>query len=208
MRAKSNREDEMAYLEPAEYVAYGLSAETADAWVGAASAMMDAHCRRQSLLVASYEERLRVQARRGTAQLTYGPVQAIGKVRARYAGRGEAQDGWMGACAVAFGLPGEWVDLDVSTVQMQASTGELRLPGNLYGMGYSEVDVSYTGGFTEVPEPVKFACAQIVKNAQATPGLNVKASRMDVLQTQYFSDSLLDSQVCALLRPYRAERLG
>jgi len=47
-----------------------------------------------------------------------------------------------------------------------------------------------------------------VKNAQATPGLNVKSSKMDTLQTQYFSDSLIDSQVQALLRPYVAERLG
>ena len=50
----------MGYLLPAEYAAYGLSAETADAWVIAASAMMEAHCRRPSLLAASYVERLRV----------------------------------------------------------------------------------------------------------------------------------------------------
>ena len=47
-----------------------------------------------------------------------------------------------------------------------------------------------------------------MKNAQATPGLNVKSSKMDTLQMQYFSDSLIDSQVMALLRPYVAERLG
>jgi hypothetical protein len=47
-----------------------------------------------------------------------------------------------------------------------------------------------------------------VKNAQATPGLNVKSSKLDTLQTQYFSDSLIDVQVQALLRPFVAERLG
>ena len=36
----------------------------------------------------------------------------------------------------------------------------------------------------------------------------VKSSKLDTLQTQYFSDSLIDSQVQALLRPYVAERLG
>jgi hypothetical protein len=36
----------------------------------------------------------------------------------------------------------------------------------------------------------------------------VKSSKMDTLQTQYFSGSLIDSQVQALLRPYVAERLG
>ena len=39
----------MGYLLPAEYAAYGLTAETADAWVNAASAMMEAFCRRPSL---------------------------------------------------------------------------------------------------------------------------------------------------------------
>jgi hypothetical protein len=76
------------------------------------------------------------------------------------------------------------------------------------GMRYSEAEVTYTAGFTTVPNAVQVACAQIVRNAQATPGLNVKSSKMDTLQTQYFSDSLIDSQVQALLRPYVAERLG
>jgi len=47
-----------------------------------------------------------------------------------------------------------------------------------------------------------------VKNAQATPAMNVKSSRMDTMQMQYFSGSLIDAQVQALLRPYVAERLG
>ena len=68
--------------------------------------------------------------------------------------------------------------------------------------------MTYTAGLATVPDALKFACAQIVKNAQATPGLNVKTSKVDTLQTEYFSDSLLDRQVKALLRPFVAERLG
>jgi hypothetical protein len=76
------------------------------------------------------------------------------------------------------------------------------------GLRYDEAEVTYTAGLTTIPDQLKVACAQVVKNAQATPGLNVKSSRMDTLQTEYFSDSLIDSQVQALLRPYVAERLG
>jgi hypothetical protein len=76
------------------------------------------------------------------------------------------------------------------------------------GLRYSEAEVTYTAGLATVPNAVKVACAQIVRNAQATPGLNVKSSKLDTLETQYFSDSLIDSQVQALLRPYVAERLG
>ena len=50
----------MGYLLPAEYAEFGLTDETADAWVTASSAMMEAYCRRPTLLRASYTERMRV----------------------------------------------------------------------------------------------------------------------------------------------------
>ena len=76
------------------------------------------------------------------------------------------------------------------------------------GLRYSEAEVTYTAGLATIPDGVKVACAQIVKNAQTTPGFNVKASKMDSLQTQYFSGSVIDEQVKSMLRPYVAERLG
>ena len=198
----------MAYLEPSEYVAYGLSAETADAWVGAASAMIDAYCRRSGLVVTSYTERLRVVRPWGTVQLNYGPATAVTAVKARYAARTEALEGSLFEYALLFGLPGQWVSVDPTKVVLDAVTGEVQLPPNLLGMHYSEAEVTYTAGLAVIPDPVKFACAQIVKNAQATPGLNVRSSKLDTLQTQYFSDSLLDAQVQLMLRPFVAERMG
>ena len=110
--------------------------------------------------------------------------------------------------AAAFALPCQWVEVDPTTLFVSVPTGEFRFAWNVMGMRYSEAEVTYTAGFTTVPNAVQVACAQIVRNAQTTPGLNVRSSKMDTLQTQYFSDSLLDSQVKALLRPYVAERLG
>ena len=49
----------MGYLLPTEYVQYGLTAETTDDWVTMASALIEAHCRRPSLMVTQYSERLR-----------------------------------------------------------------------------------------------------------------------------------------------------
>lgn len=203
----------MAYLLPAEYAVYGLSAETADAWVAAASAMMEAFCRRSSLVAASYTERLRVSRLWGAVQLTYGPVTAVTAVQARYAPLGMGADGLtdgspLQGYAQVFGLPGQWVTVDPTTVVLDTVTGELRLPPNFMGLRYSDVEVTYTAGLATVPVALKVACAQIVKNAEATPGLNVKSSKLDTLQTQYFSDSLLDVQVQAMLRPYVAERMG
>ena len=198
----------MGYLEPSEYEMYGLSADTADSWVTAASAMIEAHCRRASLLLTNYQERLRVGRRWARLQLNYGPAVQITAIQARYTMPHEPGEGNMLEYALTFGLPGQWVTLDPASVVLDTITGEVQLPFNLLGMHYSEAEVTYTAGWATVPYAVKVACAQIVKNAQATPGLNVKSSKVDTLVTQYFSDQLLDTQVRMLLRPYVAERMG
>ena len=196
----------MGYLLPAEYVEFGLWAETADSWVTAASAMMEAYCRRPSLLATGYVERLRVGRASLAVRLSYGPLVSVDAVRARF-GRRDGLSLLDGAAAI-FCTPGTWTAIDVSTLDVDAVLGEVRLPWNVLGVPYGEVEVTYTAGLAEATAALKVACAQIVKNAQATPGLNVKSSKMDTLQTQYFSDSLIDSQVRAILRPYVAERLG
>jgi hypothetical protein len=68
--------------------------------------------------------------------------------------------------------------------------------------------VTYTAGLGEIPGTVKCACAQLVRNAQATPALNVRSSKLDKMTMQYFSDSLLDEGVQKLLAPYVAQKVG
>lgn len=207
----------MGYLLPTEYVQYGLTAETTDDWVTMASALMEAHCRRPSLMVTEYVERMRLTAGAQTARLSYRPLaaavgaaSALVGVRVRYARprRGEMADPLREQIAWAFSVPGSWSALDVASVDVNETTAELTFPRNFLGIDYNEVEVTYTSGLVTVTDAVKVACVQIVKNAQATPAMNVKSSRMDTMQMQYFSGSLIDAQVQALLRPYVAERLG
>ena len=207
----------MGYLLPAEYVQYGLTAETTDDWVTMASALMEAYCRRPSLMVTEYVERMRLTAGAQTVRLSYRPLaasvgaaSALVGVRVRYARprRGEMADPLREQIAWAFSVPGSWSALDVASVDVNAASAELTFPRNFLGIDYNEVEVTYTSGLVTVPDAVKVACVQIVKNAQATPAMNVKSSRMDTMQMQYFSGSLIDAQVQALLRPYMAERLG
>ena len=207
----------MAYLLPTEYVQYGLSPETADDWVTMASALMDSHCRRPGLAVTQYTERLRLTANSQTVRLSYRPLalaegadSPLVEVRVRFGRprRGELADPFCDHVANAFGLPGSWSALDPASVDVNTAIAELTFPANLLGLSYNEVEVTYTSGLANIPAAVKVACAQIVKNAQATPALNVKANRIDTVQMEYFSGSLLDPQVQMLLRPYVAERLG
>ena len=59
--------------------------------------------------------------------------------------------------------------IDPGTADCDATTGELTLPANLLGLPYNEVMVTYTAGLATIGDDIKSACAQIVRNAQATP---------------------------------------
>ncbi len=208
----------MNYLDPSEYVEYGLDATTEAAWVIAASAVIDSHCRRATLAIAQYTERLRIETGQGSVRVTYLPLVAVApasspivSARARYAvpRRGEwlhEELAW--EAAAVFGLPGTWTDLNVADLDSYLDVGEIRLPLNVLGWGFSEIEIVYTAGLDPIPGTVKAACAQLVKNAQATPALNVKRGVLDRTQLWYFSDALLDDTVRELLAPYVAQKVG
>ena len=207
----------MGYLQPAQYASYGLSADVSDDWITVASAMIDAHCRRMSLNPTQYTERLRLVEGSQTARLSYLPLAPIWpatsplvSVQARYGKprRGQTIYPLQEEVLWAFSLPGSWTAVDPASVDFVAETGELVFPLNILGLPYNEVEVTYTAGLAVIPDAVLSACALIVKNAQATPGMNVKSSKMDTLQMQYFSSSLIDATVRELLAPWVAARMG
>jgi hypothetical protein len=207
----------MGYLLPTDYATYGLQADTTDDWITMASALIDSYCKRTSLNPTQYEERIRITAGSQTVRLSYMPLVAVApsispliSIQARYSRprRGEMIDPAYEQIAWVFGLPGAWSTLNVADVDFVPNTGELTFPYNILGLPYNEVDVTYTAGLSTIPYTVQVACAQIVKNAQSTPGLNVKSSKIDTMQMSYFSNSLIDPQVAAMLQPYVATMLG
>ena len=68
----------MSYLDPTQYVEYGLAADTTDDWVTMASALIEAHCRRPSLMVTQYVERMRLTAGSQAVLLSYLPLTPMG----------------------------------------------------------------------------------------------------------------------------------
>jgi len=208
----------MSYLAASEYETYGLDATTPAALVAAASSMIDGHCRRTSLNVTQYEERIRLAPDRNTVRLTYLPLAPLApatlplvSAQGRYGipRRGEWPfDDLRLDVALTFGLPGVWTAIDVTAIDYFANTGELTLPLNIVGLWFSEVDIVYTAGLSTIPDVVKFACAQVVKNAQSTPALNVESGQIDGLVLQYFSNTLIDQMVSAMLAPYVSQKVG
>ena len=108
--------------------------------------------------------------------------------------------------ALVFALPGQWTTIDPATIDIWATSGELTFPVNALGLFFNEVDVVYNAGLAVIPGGVKVACAQLVKNAQATPSLNVKSGRVDRMRLEYFGDTLVDDTVKDLLAPYVARK--
>lgn len=207
----------MDYLVASEYEAFGLDATTAEGWVTAASALIDAHCRRATLSLAQYVERVRIAVGSITTRLTFLPLQAvegqaspISKMRVRYGAvrRSESASDLASDVASVFGLPGTWAELPASSVDVDAQSGELTIPANPLGLSFNEIEVTYTAGLTPIPEAVKVACAQIVRNAQAMPALNVRSNSLDRMHMEYFSDSLLDANVRNLLAQYVAQKVA
>jgi len=208
----------MNYLDTTEYLTYGLDAATDQSWVTAASAIIDAHCRRATLGVSQYEERLKMPPELNTVRLSYLPLAAVApattpivSLQARYGipRRGEWPFPEMSLeFALVFALPGSWTAVEPSTIDIWAESGELTFPVNALGLFFNEVDVVYNAGMATIPAGVKVACAQIVKNAQVTPALNVKAGKIDRMRLEYFSDKLVDETVQSLLEPYVARKGG
>ncbi len=203
----------MQYLNASDYLPFGLSEDLSDDLVTAASALIDSFCKRPSLGITQYVERLRLARRHGVqlsntplAPLTAGAsplVTVRGRLRRRYA---EMAYPLMWESLLL--LPtDEWAAIDPSTVDL-APDGVLYLQTGLFGYMYSELEVTYTAGFADTPVPVKAACAQIVRNAQSMPALTVRSQSIESMRMEYFSGTLLDADVQRILQPFVAQRMG
>jgi hypothetical protein len=208
----------MNYLESSEYLSYGLETTTDPSWVTAASAVIDAHCRRATLEICQYEERLKMAPEFNTVRLSYLPLTIVApastpivSLQGRYGIPRRGEWGFADNSlefAVVFGLPGSWTAIDPTSVDIWEAGGELTFPINVLGLSFNEVSVVYNAGLATIPSSVKVACAQIVKNAQVTPALNVKSGKIDRIRLDYFGDTLVDETVRGLLEPFVARRAG
>ena len=207
----------MAYLTADEYTLYGLEETVPNSLVEAVSGLIDAHCRRAGFGVAQYTERFRV-GRTRTVRLSYLPLaSAIGatspivSVRGRYlrTGREWAPQTELAAeIAQVFTTPSIWVDVPASSLDLDPTSGEVILMSGLISPALGDIEICYTAGYSDTPAAVKLACAQLVKNAMATPALNVSKQEIDRMYMEYFADSLIDADVRRLLAPFVAQRLA
>jgi len=203
------------YLTTAEFAAFGLADSTDPALIRVASDLVDSFCQRTSLLVAQYTERNRLPEGRPITRASVTPLAIAGgattpfvSLRARYASLRGPDATTLAGFLEAFGGPPAWVDLDPAQTDYNAATGEIWLPTGIFGALYSEVEMTYTAGYAEAPEGAKLACAQIIRNMESHPAVNVRTAQLDRLQLEYFAASLLDEDTRRLLAPHVAVRLN
>jgi hypothetical protein len=207
----------MAYLSADEYTLFGLEETTPDSLVSAASDLIDSHCRRNGFGIAQYMERFRV-GRSRTVRLTYLPLASadglsspIVQARGRYTQRGGE---WAGSTELTaeltqvFAASTGWTSVSPDSLDVDSASGEVIVGVGLLSPVLGDLEVTYTAGYKDAPQAVKQACAKLVKNALATPALNVSRQRIDRMYLEYFSDSLVDADVKRLLAPYVAQRLS
>src|SRR5260370_35334801 len=116
----------MNYLATTDYLTYGLDAATDPSWITAASAIIDAHCRRMTLGVNQYQERLKMPPELNTVRMSYLPLGTLAPattplvmVQARYGipRRGERPFTEMSLeVAPVFSPPGMWTTIDPQTI--------------------------------------------------------------------------------------------
>ncbi len=204
------------YLTTAEFTAFGLADSTDPALIRVVSDLVDAYCQRDSLLVAQYSDRNRLPDGLPVTRTRVTPLAMVApattpfiSVRARHGiPRGSGGLATLAELLAPFGGPPTWVDLTPSQVEHHAATGEVWLPASLYGGVYTEVEITYNAGFSQVPENAKLACAQMIRNIESHPAASVREARLDRLKLAYFQHSLLDEDVRRLLSPFVAVRLN
>ena len=203
------------YLTTAEFPAFNLPDTTDPALIRVASDLVDSFCRRISVLVAQYAERSRLPDGVPVTRASFTPLAIpVGSqspfvsVRARHGVARGPNAVTLAEMIAPFGGPPAWVVLDPLQVDFNALTGEIWLPTGIFGTPYTEVELTYTAGYDQVPEAVKLACAQIIRNLESHPGTNVSMARLDRLHLEYFAGSLLDEDVRQLLAPFTAVRLN
>jgi hypothetical protein len=203
------------YLTTAEFAALGLADATDPALIRVASDLVDSFCQRPSLLVAQYTERNRLPDNVPITRATFTPL-AVPEgaatpfllIRVRHGIPRGPNAQTLAEMIAPFGGPPAWVELDPNNVDFNTETGEVWLPASLFGSSYTEVELTYTAGYAQVPEAVKLACAQIIRNIESHPAANVRTALLDRLQLEYFAGSLLDDDVRRLLAPFVAFRLN
>lgn len=164
-----------------------------------------------------FEERY-MASERAMARVSQWPVARLlsGLGRTGYGRRSDQAQGIFSDYALiatgnVYGGPALWVPFDPTQTSINPMTGEMWIPASILLTYYTDVRLWYCAGWTfeGLPDPIKWATAQIVLTMQETAGTPMVSGMVKKLQAgdttiEKFADKVMDAQTVAMLQPYIA----
>lgn len=125
------------------------------------------------------------------------------------ANRGFGADFGLLAAAQSFGSVPIWEALDPAQMSVSVTTGEVWVPAGFLMAYFSDVRLRYVAGFAAnaIPTAIKQATANLIGNlvsSQDDIGTQIRVLQAGGTKLERFSDSNMDSDMKAMLEPYRA----
>lgn len=156
-----------------------------------ASLMIDTYCHRpEGLGVVSYTEQITLTS--NGSHLSYFPIVALTEVKARWSRSNDPMYG-------VLGTP-EWQDITLSEVELNTPGRYFFLPVSIYNAYYDEAKITYTAGYSTIPEDVKVACGIILTMMSMRVNPSARNEKIpNGLSITYDNDSFITSEVDNLL---------
>jgi hypothetical protein len=173
-----------------------------------AQALVNTTCNRPSLWVEVYDERLQVPSDRQQVMVAATPVTKILSAAGRYSyGRRDRRSlnqvnfDYLAAIAV-FGSPPRFQEINVDQIEFHSPTGELWLPTGFFLINYTQVQIKYQAGFTQIPNRIKMAMAEIINTICAKGVSDRYMFQVGKVHRRFRESGFVTPQAYDLLEPY------
>lgn len=200
-------EESQLYMDPDEVrQLYGMN--VTEGQIRFSQSLMNATMNRPSLWPEIYQERINVPSDRQQVILAATPVIKIVDASGRYSyGRrdrralNQVNYDYLAALAV-FGNPPRFQNIPVDDIEVFQPTGECWLPTGFFLIGYSQVDIKYMSGFTQIPDRAKAALAEIINTICAKGVSDRYMFQVGKVHRRFRESGFVTPQAYDLLEPY------
>jgi hypothetical protein len=170
--------------------------------------LMNATMNRPSLWPEEYDERLEIPSDRQQVIVQATPVMKIISAAGRYSyGRrdrralNQVNFDYLAAIAV-FGSPPRFTEIDVDQIEYYPPTGEMWLPTGFFLINYTQLQIRYMAGFTQIPDRAKAAMAEIINTICAKGVSDRYMFQVGKVHRRFRDSGFVTPQAYDLLSPY------
>jgi len=202
------------YVSPDELEdLYGLE-KVKEGNIRAAMAQIHSVCNRTSIWPETYTERLAIQPDRQQVLLSVLPVLELLRAGGRYT-HGQRHTSRTYGSQIDFlllnggiGTPPGFIPLLIDEFDLYGATGELWIPSGILLHGWTEIEVEYLAGWTQPPDRLKFAIAEIINTMRAKGVAGRQSYRVGSVSQQFASEGFVSKTARDALQPFIVQVLA